>query len=359
MQDNITNALKEASSAILSKHGNRIKAMWIYGSFARGEAKPTSDIDVMTLVDDATADISGNELAQISAGITEINDAVKEKTKVNMHFQPAKRLTDWWDLLRSGEPWVFTSMRDALPLYDPSGYVEPISRLLKEGRMIGTMERSQMLIQRAPSRLEDVRKIFLEDITSDLLLAMVESGQAVLMFYGVAPPSAKNIGSALRKHLVSKKILHRYYADMVDDFYLVTRKINHGDLTKLTAKEVHSWVTKARDFIYMMDAVFAKLEIEKKKQMIEESDSIAFAACEQLLKRKGIKSNGKNILHLVEKELIKTGLVSKGYLDVLKKIKTMKNASDNGKLNEVTEKDVYTSRLYAKNLEAILKEIKK
>ena len=352
-------AIKESCSKILSRYGSKIKAIWIYGSFARGEAKPTSDIDVMTLVDDATSDISGGELAEINDSISGISSEVKEKTKINVHFQPAKRLTDWWDLLRSGEPWVFTSMRDSMPVYDPSGYVEPLSRLLKEGRMVGTLERSQMLIQRAPSRLEDIRKIFLEDITADLLFAMVESGQAVLMFYGIAPPSAKNLGAALRKNFVSKKLLENHHTETVDDFYAITRKIDHGELTKLTAKEIDSWIGKARNFIYRMEDIFSKLEHEKKKEMIEESNQVAFTACKNLLKRKGIKVNEKNLLHFVEKELIKTGLVSKGYLDVLKKIKSMKTASDKNKLDEVTEKDVYTSRLYAKNLAALLKEVKK
>ena len=351
-------AIKESCSRILSTYGSKIKAIWIYGSFARGDAKPTSDIDVMTLVDDATVDIPDSELAQISADILEINNDVKKKTKINVHFQPAKRLTDWWDLLRSGEPWAFTSMRDALPVYDPSGYVEPLNRLLKEGRMVGTMERSQMLIQRAPSRLDDVRKIFLEDITADLLFAMVESGQAVLMFYGVAPPSAKNLGNALRKHFVPKKILEGFYADIIDDFYNITRRIDHGELTKFSAKEVNYWVTKARDFIYRMDGVFSKLETEKKREIIEESNSMAFNACKKILRKKGVRTTDKNILTLVEKELISTGLVSKGYLDILKKIRGMKESSDKNKLHEVTEKDVYTSRLYAKNLENILKEIK-
>ncbi|MBI3412890.1 MAG: nucleotidyltransferase domain-containing protein [Candidatus Aenigmarchaeota archaeon] len=359
MKQDVTAALKDSCKKILSKHSEKIKAIWIYGSFARGEAKPTSDIDVMTLIDDATTDVSNEELSKINSDISAISEAVKESTKINIHFQPAKRLTDWWDLLRSGEPWVFTSMRDALPVYDPSGYVEPLSRLLKEGRLVGTLERSQMLIHRAPSRLEDVRRIFLEDITADLLFAMVEAGQAVLMFYGIAPPSAKNLGSALRKHFVPDKILHVYYADVVDDFYTLTRKIDHGELTRLTAKEVDAWVTKARDFIYMMDAIFAKLEIEKKKEMVEESNTVAFTACKNVLKRKGVKFNDKNILHFVEKELVKTGLVSKGYLEILKKIKSMKRASDTDRLHEITEKDVYTSRLYAKNLETILKEVKK
>ncbi|MFH0890190.1 MAG: nucleotidyltransferase domain-containing protein [Candidatus Aenigmatarchaeota archaeon] len=359
MKYDALDAIKEACSSILSKYDGKIKAIWIYGSFARGEAKPSSDIDVMTVVDDATTDISGAELSKISDDISEINSSVKEKTKINIHFQPAKRLTDWWDLLRSGEPWVFTSVRDALPIYDPSGYIEPLSRLLKEGRMSGTMERSQMLIQRAPSRLENVRKIFLEDITSDLLYAMVEAGQAVLMFYGVAPPSAKNLGTALRKHFVCKNVLENHYAEIVDDFYAITRKIDHGELTKLTAKETFSWITKARDFIYRMDSIFSRLEIEKKREIIEESNSIAFNACRNILKKKGVNANDRNIIKFVERELIATGLVSKGYLDVLKKIKAMKNASDNNRLQEVTEKDVYTSRLYAKNLEEILKGIKK
>ncbi len=359
MKYDALDAIKEACSLILSKHGEKIKAMWIYGSFARGEAKPTSDIDVMTVVDDASADISNAELSGISSEISDINNAIKEKTKVNIHFQPAKRLTDWWDLLRSGEPWVFTSVRDALPVYDPSGYIEPLSRLLKEGRMGGTMERSQMLIHRAPSRLEEVRKIFLEDITADLLYAMVEAGQAVLMFHGVAPPSPKNLGSALRKHFVSKKILENYYTELIDDFFAMTRKIDHGELTKITAKEVFAWVNKARDFIYRMDSIFARLEREKKKELIEESNSIAFSACKKILGKKGIDTNDKNIIRFVEKELVNTGLVSKGYLDVLRKIRVMKTASDNDKLQEVTEKDVYTSRLYAKNLEEILKGLKK
>lgn len=352
-------AIKDSCSRILSRYGSRIKAIWIYGSFARGDAKRTSDIDVMTLVDDATSDISGSTLAEITDAISAINRDVKEKTKINIHFQPAKRLTDWWDLLRSGEPWVFTSMRDALPVYDPSGYVEPLSRLLKEGRLTGTSERSQLLIQRAPSRLEDVRKIFLEDITSDLLFAMVEAGQAVLMFYGIAPPSAKNLGNALRKNFVSKKILENYYTTIVDDFYELTRKIDHSELTKLKAVEIYSWVSKARDFIYRMEDIFAKLESEKKKEMIEESNEVAFTACRNILKRKGVKVNEENILHFVEKELVKTGLVSKGYLEILKKIKSMKEASDKNRLHEITEKDVYTSRLYAKNLETLLKEVRK
>src|SRR3989338_1308069 len=225
MHPEAVESLKEISEDLQKEFPGAIKAIWVYGSAARGTAKPTSDIDMMVLLDDVQKEISYGIIEMIDGRLLELTNKMQKEKKVNFHAQAPKKLSDWWDLLRSGEPWVFTSMRDAMPVYDPSGYVEPLSRLLKEGRMVGTLERSQMLIQRAPSRLEDVRKIFLEDITADLLFAMVESGQAVLMFYGIAPPSAKNVGSALRKNFVYKKILENYYVDLVDDFYAVTRKI--------------------------------------------------------------------------------------------------------------------------------------
>ncbi|MEM5814189.1 MAG: hypothetical protein QXD77_00005, partial [Candidatus Aenigmatarchaeota archaeon] len=56
--------------------------------------------------------------------------------------------------------------------------------------------------------------------------------------------------------------------------------------------------------------------------------------------------------------LIKPGLVDKGYLEILKKIFSLKDALEKGKLEGIPEKDIYNSRMYSKNLKAVLTQVK-
>ncbi len=43
--------LQQISSALRQVHGQRLKKVVLYGSIARGDAKPDSDIDVMVVLD--------------------------------------------------------------------------------------------------------------------------------------------------------------------------------------------------------------------------------------------------------------------------------------------------------------------
>ncbi len=350
-------AIKEFTERILKKYDGLIKAVWVYGSFAKKTAKRTSDIDMMVLLDDTNKDIPIGFLYKIQDEVEGIVEKIKKDYGVHIHVQQPKRLSDWWDLLRSGEPWVFTSMKKAIPIYDPSGYVEPISKLLNLGRMSGTYEKAEALIQRGPSTLKEVKRRLLEDITSELLSAMVESAQATLMFYGIAPPSPQTIDKALEKNFVRKNLLEPGFVEMIRDFYNITEKIDHNEITKMSAKEIGKWIKRAKIFVLRMNNLFSELEKRKKREIIEESHKEAFEACKKALKKLGVKPDEKNIIKFIEKNLIKPGLVSKDYLDILKKIVKMKEALNKGKLEEIPEKYIYSSRMYAKNLKLILEGV--
>ncbi len=351
-----TDVIKESCGQILKKYDGMIKAIWVYGSAVRGTMKKGSDIDLMLILDDTKEDIKDGTLAEISSDLEEFTKDIQEKSGVSLHFQTPKRLSDWWDLLRSGEPWVFTSMRDLIILYDPSGYVEPIHRLLNSGRITGTHERAHMLIRRAPHRVESVKRIFLEDITSDLLLAMTESAQAALMFYGVAPPSPRAVGDSLEKHFCPK-LLEKGYVNIIRDFYEVTRKIDHRELTNISAKEIKIWLEKAKAFIARMEILFSGLEKMKKNQLVEESYKEAFDACKNALRKMGVRHTDKTLMKFVESELVGKYL-PRSYLEIINKIRHLKDAKDSGKIDEMTEKEIYSSRIYAKNLRMILESVK-
>jgi len=356
----VPEALKKIASKILEDYDGLIKAIWIYGSAVRkGEFKPTSDIDMMILLDDITQKVTSAKLEEVDDVASEVSKAIKKETKVNIHVQPPKRLSDWWDMLRGGEPFAFTSMRDAIPVYDPSGYIEPLQRLLRSGQMHGTWERAQMLLDRAPYRLESAKKIFMEEITSDLLLAMVESGQAVLMFSGAAPATAPTMGVELRRHFVKEKLLEGGYVEMYEDFYDLTKKLEHGEMTKLSGKEMDKWIKRVKSFIIRLQELFDLLEKTKKTELIEEAHRESLDAARAALARLGkTAETDKEVVSFVEDFLIKPGLVDKGYLEVLKKIFSLKDALENGKLESIPEKDIYNTRMYSKNLKEALKGVK-
>ncbi len=356
MEQDFTTPVKECCEHVLKKYDGVVKAIWVYGSAVRGTMKKGSDIDLMLILDDTKEDIKDSTLAEIASDLEEFTKQLQEKSKISLHFQAPKRLSDWWDLLRSGEPWVFTSMRDLIVLYDPSGYVEPIHRLLNSGRITGTHERAHMLIRRAPQRVESVKRIFLEEVTSDLLLAMTESAQAALMFYGVAPPSPRTIDESLEKHFCPA-MLEKGYVSIIRDFYELTKKIEHRELTNISAREIKVWLEKAKAFIARMEILFAELEKMKKDQLVEESYKEAFDACKNALKKVGVKTTDKNLMKFVESELVGKYL-PRSYLEIIRKIKRLKDVKDSGKISEMTEKEIYSSRIYAKNLRMILEGVK-
>lgn len=58
IQDNgLKNILDKLSASLKAVYGNKLKAVILYGSVARGTATPESDIDIMVLVDSSIEEL--------------------------------------------------------------------------------------------------------------------------------------------------------------------------------------------------------------------------------------------------------------------------------------------------------------
>ena len=63
----VENVLKKYVSDLQELYGNRLKSIILYGSYARGDFRPDSDIDIMILVD-----MSDEEIKKRSHSLSDI-----------------------------------------------------------------------------------------------------------------------------------------------------------------------------------------------------------------------------------------------------------------------------------------------
>lgn len=344
--------IKSACEALAKKH-RLIKAIWIFGSAAREEKTPF-DIDMLLLYDD-TRRIAEAELNEMKRDVSRVEQNLREK-KLNVHFQSPKPLSLWWDMLRSGNPLAYTAMRDALVIYDPAGYVEPLQILLKEGRLAGSKEAAEELLGKAPKKLELARRIFLEEIITDLMGAMTEASHAVLMFAGVAPPAAKNVRTELRERFVKSGLLEESWVRDYEDFFDFTSKIEHGEVTRVTGEEIDRRLERVANFIHRLELLFTALDEKKRRAIVERAHSTAFNAARDALKKvaKTAPKSHEQVIENFKTHFIDTGLVAPEHLQVLRKVHMAKRAAEAGKILELPEKDVYESEVYARNLAVVL-----
>jgi len=353
MNQQVLSYLNEKTIELVKKYP-LTKAIFVYGSAARNDNKP-NDVDTLVIVDDTSEQFTSSYIDHMSGEMDEISRQAREKLDIDIHFQSPKPLSVWWDLLRSGEPWVVTALSDACIIYDPSDYITPLSMLVSQGRIHGTHEKAQALMDRAPYRLREARRILLEDVTTELLSAMVETAQAVLMFYGIAPPAAKNLGPELRRNFVDKGMLDIRSVEYYEDFFELTEKISHNEITRVSGKEIKKHLERAVYFINKVDELFGHLEINKKKQIIDTSYEQVARLCTETVH---MKKFDKKAIDAFKQEFVDTGMVSQVYLGILEKLFRLKDLSEHGKINDIPERDIYSSVVFAKNFEEMMTKSK-
>lgn len=86
----IDNLLGQYVEVVRKIYGECLKSVILYGSYARGDFKPDSDIDIMILVDLAETEIE-NYSKQLSWSTYDFNEEhdtdIKPIARSNIHFQ--------------------------------------------------------------------------------------------------------------------------------------------------------------------------------------------------------------------------------------------------------------------------------
>ena len=232
--------------------GPFLRAVILFGSAAREKNLPTeSDIDVLIIINDLTI-ILNKEVVQAYRIITE-QTAVRVSKR--LHITTLK-LTSLWEYIRHGDPIAINMLRDGVVLYD-TGFFQPMQFLLAQGRIRPTHESVWTYFARAPSTLLNSKWHVLQ-ASIDLYWAAIDAAHAALMHVGTIPPSPAHVSKMINERLVKKGLVQKKYAETMDFFYNLSKKISHRQVQYISGKQYDMYYNQVEDFVNAMEKVIQR-----------------------------------------------------------------------------------------------------
>jgi len=319
-------------SLVLRKFEKYVASYVIGGSFIRGTADATSDVDTFVVIDDTDVKrMSRVELLEKLRGI--IYDYIREATALagvkNILNVQVWLLTDFWQRVKDAEPVAFTFIRDGVPFYDRGTFI-PWKRLLQMGRIKPSPEAIDAYMKQG-DQTEDFVKRRLIDTMVDIYFGVVTPTQAMMMLVGEAPPVPKTIVSEVKKVLVEKeKLMTLKDIRILEKVVKMYKDYEHGTLKNLTGKDIDQLMKETMNYINNLKDVRKKIEKKVQEKTAEEIYESVFKVLKSVF---GAKSQEK-LIEDFENQLVKKGKIQPRMLSTLKDLANVKKKLKSGKLSQ-------------------------
>ena len=366
-KDKIMEEMKKFTEEALKKYGKYVKAIVMMGSVARDEHKTTSDVDIFAIADDTSFKLTNEFLDKMDAEL----ERIAKKVNKNISIQPTYTLTEFWDYARVAHPIIYNFIKEGVALYD-TGFFLPIKNLLNMGKIPATREAIENYMEGAPKKLQRAKTVKLLMLAEDCYYAVLNSTQAVLMFMGLSPPVPNKAYDDVAEFLVKPGILEQQYADWLKEIIDIRKKIEHKELLEVSGAFVDEWLEKSEKFVDRMFGLLGALEMRKKEKILERTHEVMEKAAITALKtlhkidigdnmdnpaidfnklvENFEKKLGSKVSDAFKKDFIDTKRVSPYYWDIWNKIEGMKKMSEDRKLTQIPDKEVYEMREYVRKL---------
>jgi len=333
----ILGALRVASihkTLVLKKFERYVVSYVLAGSLVREEATKTSDIDVYVVIDDTDVKrMSRFELKEklraiIYSYAIEASELAGVENKLNVQIYI---LTEFWEAVKDAHPVIFTFIRDGVPLYDRGAFM-PWKLLLKMGKIKPSPEAIDMFMSLGERVAENVRRKLNEIATEDIYWGVITPTQAVIMLYGLPPPTPKELQQGLfRKIFVEKeKLLEPKYADILENIITIYKKYEHEEIKAISGKEIDLLLEQSTDYIKRLKELMKQIEGKKLGVEVEQ----LYNSVIELLEKIFGKASETILLNKFKKELIDKGKISSRNLSLLKQIIEIRKKRRRGELTK-------------------------
>ncbi len=108
---NINNIINEFTDGVYKILGNRLKKIILYGSYARGDFKKNSDIDIMILTD-----LSDDEIAEYRNKIWSYAFEIEYNNNFDVTLSPLIKNIDKFDYLANDLPFYMNVEKEGVIL---------------------------------------------------------------------------------------------------------------------------------------------------------------------------------------------------------------------------------------------------
>jgi len=228
-----------------------VRGIWIFGSATR--KKRPGDIDLLVLID-----TSVNNAEVLMQVLQDRVNIIQKQNTLNLHIQKFMDVSKVLYLIFQGEPWILTSFRKTVVIYDPFNYTKLITSMAKKTAKQGSEVRSERLISRAQDKLFENRNLIM-GLINELFLAIFEAIQLFFVIKGKAVYDPKKAFTDIQAHVP---------ADIYFEIMEMRKKVLKGTLSELTGKELDYYYQRSKSFIELLKKIcLEEIHGEPKKDL--------------------------------------------------------------------------------------------
>ncbi len=316
---------------VLQKFDKYVVSYVVAGSFLRGTATKTSDVDVFIIINDTDVkrmprlELKERLRAMIHQYIAEA--AALAGVKNTLHIQ-TYLLTEFWDSVKDANPVIFTFIRDGVPIYDKGTFL-PWKALLRMGKLKPSPESIDMFMKSAEKTKEMVERRLIEAMI-DVYYGVLTPSQALIMLNGSPPPTHKETPSLMDDIFVKKeKLLKKSEIEILDRAVKLFKKYEHDPKMKISGKEVDELVEASDKYFKRLKELRKQIEKRYNERTVEQLHKDVF----NLLKIVVGKMSQEKTIEKFEKDFVKKGKFSQYNLRTLKNIVQVKKEFKKGKID--------------------------
>jgi len=318
-------------SLVLQKFEKYVVSYVFTGSFIRGEASPTSDVDIAIIINDT--DVKRMPRVELRERLRSIiyqyvaEAAALAGVKNELHIQ-TYLLTEFWDSVKDASPVIFTFIRDGVPIYDRQTFM-PWKALLKMGKLRPSQESIDLFMKTAEKTKEMVNRRLIEAMI-DIYYSVLNPSQALVMLYGLPPPTHKETVTIMEDIFVKKeKMIKKSEMEILVKAVKLFKEYEHDTKFKISGKDIDGLVKETDAYLKTLKILRKQIEKRYQEKTIEQIYENVFG----LLKASIGKKAQAVLISEFEKDFVKKGKFTAQHLRILNDIVKARADFKKGKLN--------------------------
>jgi predicted nucleotidyltransferase/uncharacterized protein (UPF0332 family) len=322
-------------SLVLQKFEKYVVSYVLGGSFVRGDAMKTSDVDVFVIINDTDVKRMPRlelkeRLRSIIVGQHAMDAAAFAGVKNNVLNIQVYLLTDFWESVKDANPIIFTFIRDGIPIYD-RGTFTPWKTLLKMGKLKPSPEAIDMFMSMGDNTIKRAKRALMDILLQDIYWSVITPSQALLMLYGLPPPNTKETFKEMKRIFVDKeKMLEHKFIKILEDITIKYYKgYEHEKIKEVSGKEIDRLLKGTEEYLKRLKELREQIEKQAQEKTIEQVYKDVF----ELLKVITKKNSQAEMIDSFDKEFVKKGKFTQQHLRIIQDVIEAKAESKKGKLS--------------------------